>query len=193
MQDSKKILNAFTTTLLILSGVVFSISCKNDIESINQLTQDSEGPTATYTNVALEYSDTAKLQAKLIAEKILFFNRDKNKPYYEFPVGMEILFYNDNQGIKSRITSKYAIWLVDEELLEARDSVVARNIEEGQVIETEQMFWDQEKRLIYSEVFTKITTEDVVTFAQKGFEATQDFESFRLNGTKGRINIKDEE
>ncbi len=176
---------------LASSIILFTISCKNDIETINALF-GPERPTMVYTNASLEYTDTAKLQAKLNAQIIEYYVNGK-EPYYEFPKGIEVLFYDKYNKVNSIITSKYAIYKKEEELFEARDSVVAKDIEDGQTVETEQLFWDQRKKKIYSEVFTKISDEGGVHFGEKGFEANQDLSEYRLNGSVGTMRMKDEE
>ncbi len=194
LPGSKKIKKLIYRIMLLFSGsiILFLVSCKNDIDTINAFAVGPDRPTVTYTNVAFEYSDSAKLQARLNTKLVNYF-LEKEEPYYEFPEGIEVLFYDEEQNLQSVITSKYATFLVDKELFEVRDSVVAKNTQEHQTLETEQMFWNRKKQIIYSEVFTKITDEDGVHFGQNGFEASQDFSKFRLIGSKGKLKVKDEE
>lgn len=187
LQTLKKI------TLPVMVGLsLFVFSCKNDIEQINALAFNPDQPSVTINNVEFEYTDTAKLQAKLITSIVNYY-LNKEEPYYEFPNGIKVLFYNQDEKVKSTITSKYAIYKVEKELFEVRDSVVSINLEENQKVETEQMFWDQKKKIIYSNVFTKITSEDGVHFGERGFEASQDLSNYKLFGSRGDMRIKDEE
>ncbi|MBN1119264.1 MAG: LPS export ABC transporter periplasmic protein LptC [Bacteroidales bacterium] len=181
--------------MLLFGGsiiLVFNISCKNDIEKINALALGEGQPTVSYNDVSFEYTDTAKLQAKLITKSVDYYLNNE-EPYYEFPTGIKVLFYNSDEKVKTIITSKYAIYRVEPELFEVRDSVVSRNLQDNQVVETEQMFWDQAKKIIYSNVFTKITGEDGVHFGERGFEAAQDLSYYRLIGSSGNVKVKDEE
>lgn len=179
--------------LLLLGGIIlFTVSCKNDIETINALF-GTERPTMIYTNVSLEYTDTAKLQARLDTEILEYhLNEEDDNPYYEFPQGIEVHFFDEKEELQSIITSKYAIYMENEQLFEARDSVVAHDIKESQTVETEQMFWDMDKKIIYSKVFTKISNEDGVHFGENGFEANQDLSYYRLFGSTGTMRVKDE-
>ena len=188
---NKKIYKSIT--LLVFGSVMFFIlSCTNDIEKINALTLGSDIPTLTYNNAVIEYTDTAKLQAKLIASVIHSY-QEVEEPYQEFPEGIEIHFFDDDESIRSIITANYARYLINDEIFEARDSVVARDLKDNQKIETEQMFWLREKKQIYSKVFTKITNEDGTYYGDEGFEATQDLSSYRLIGSSGTVRVKDEE
>ena len=192
--DSKNSLQTFKRFVfpMMVGLSFFAFSCKNDIEQINALAFNPDQPSVTINNVEFEYTDTAKLQAKLITSLVNYY-LDKEEPYYEFPVGIKVLFYDQDEKVKSTITSKYAIYKVEKELFEVRDSVVSINLEENQKVETEQMFWDQKKKTIYSDVFTKITSEDGVHLGERGFEASQDLSSYKLFGSRGDMRVKDEE
>lgn len=192
--DSKKNKTSLKILLFafISSSIFYFDSCKSDIEKINSLGIGKDQPSASYFNVEFEYTDTAKLQAKLITPVVDYY-LNAEKPYYEFRNGIEVLFYNKNEQVSSRITSKYAIYYIEDELFEARDSVVSINFEENQKVETEQMYWDQNKKIIYSKLHTKITEESGVHFGEKGFEAAQDLSYYRIIGTSGEFEVNDEE
>lgn len=185
--------NALKIVPLILSGILFFIvSCKNDIEKINAFAENLEMPDQSGKNIRVEYTDTGKIQLRFIAPELKRYTSKEN-PYYEFPKGIEVYFFDANENLKSIITAKYSIYKEETQLWEARDSVVARNIQTGERIDTEQLFWDQPKKFIYSNVFTKITNEDGVHFGEKGFEAAQDLSNYKLIGSRGKVRVKDEE
>ena len=54
------------------------------------------------------------------------------------------------------------------------------------------MFWDEEHKKIYSHTQSRIVNEDGTFYGEKGFEAKQDLSWYRLNKSKGVVNIKDE-
>jgi LPS export ABC transporter protein LptC len=176
---------------MISSSIFFFDSCKSDIEKITSMVIGKNQPSATYYEVEFEYTDTAKLQAKLITP-IVDYYLNSEKPYYEFKKGIKVLFYNKDEKVSSRITSKYAIYYIEDELFEARDSVVSINFDENQKVETEQLYWDQNEKIIYSKLHTKITEESGVHFGEKGFEAAQDFSYYRIIGTSGEFEVDDE-
>jgi LPS export ABC transporter protein LptC len=192
LDSDKRTLIRKILLLSLSSSIFYFYSCKNDIEKINSLAIGKDQPTITYYDVEFEYTDTAKLQAKLITSIVEYY-LNAEKPYYEFKQGIKVLFYNNDQKVSSRITSKYAIYHEDDELFEVRDSVVSVNFEENQKVETEQMFWDMNKKIIYSDLFTKITEESGVHFGEKGFEAAQDLSYYRINSSRGNMRVKDEE
>ncbi len=178
---------------LFFSGFVLLLfSCRNDIEKVHAFASEMDLPELGAKDIEIEYTDTAKLQMRFKAPVVNQYSKAQ-EPYYEFPKGIEVYFYDKDEKVQSIITANYSIYFEKKELWEARDSVVARNLESGERIESEQMFWDQKKELIYSEVFTKITDEDGVYYGEKGFEAAQDLSYYRLKASTGKVKVKDEE
>jgi LPS export ABC transporter protein LptC len=191
--ENKKVKDRCKPILLLMSGIfIFFMSCKNDIEKINSFAEKLDIPNQYGKNVRVEYTDTGKLQLKFLAPEMKRFLR-KEDSYYEFPKGIEVYFYDSQENLQSIITANYSIYKEGPQLWEARDSVVARNIQTGERIDTEQLFWDQPKKFIYSNIFTKITNEDGVHFGERGFEAAQDLSNYRLIGSKGTVRVKNEE
>lgn len=177
----------------IMSGIIlFFASCKNDIEEINLYSDKLDLPNQSGKNIIAEYTDTGKIQLRFVTPELKRYLR-KEDPYYEFPQGIEVYFFDEMENLESIITAKYSIYKENTQIWEARDSVVARNIQTGERIDTEQLFWDQPKKFIYSNVFTKVTNADGVYFGERGFEAAQDLSYYRLIGSKGTVRVKDEE
>jgi LPS export ABC transporter protein LptC len=188
----KKLMQLQKLIPIAVFGIILSfISCKNDIEKINSFAENLEIPDQSAKNILMEYTDTGKILIRFLAPEVKRY-LTKDDPYSEFPQGIEVYFFDNNEKIKTIITAKYSILNQETQLWEARDSVVAKNIQTGEQIDTEQLFWDQPKKFIYSNVFTKITNEDGVNFAERGFEAAQDLSWHRLIGARGKMRVKDE-
>ena len=58
-------------------------------------------------------------------------------------------------------------------------------------INTELMYWDMKKELVYSDKYVRITTEDEILTGD-GFESNQDFSEWKILKPAGVISIKDE-
>jgi len=165
--------------------------CENDIERINLLTSETEIPKIKGTNIKVIYSDSAKVKVQILAPAYLQFP-DIERPYQEFPDGLEVYFYNDTMEIYSEIMADYAIYYFEEQLWHATGNVVARRLDNGDALNTEELFWDEEKELIYSDSYTKIQNEDGTFYGKRGFESDQDL-NWQLKGTSGTVKVQDEE
>lgn len=170
-------------------GLWLFFSCKNDIEIINTLTSEIDFPTESIQHLESIYSDSGKIEIRIMAPEVKRYG-NATEPYMEFSKGIEVLFYNDQAEISSQLTAKFAIYNETEKLWEARDSVVAINVN-GEVLNTDLLFWDEEKGLIYSNKFVKITTDDEVLFGE-GLEANQDFSDWVIKKPKGTIYLEEE-
>ncbi len=164
-------------------------SCKNDIEVINTLTRVIDLPTESIYHVESIYSDSAKIQIRIKAAELRRYG-NASEPYMEFPQGIEVLFYDDQANVSSQLTANFAIYHEMQKLWEARDSVVAINVN-GELLNTDLLFWDEEKGLIYSTRFVKITTSDEVLFGE-GLEANQDFTDWVIKKPKGTFYLEEE-
>jgi LPS export ABC transporter protein LptC len=186
-------LNKIFWPLIVLVSIIYLGSCKNEIGQIADLTKDLNLPNQSGKNYEVQYTDSGRLQLKFKAPIVTRFVKKEGGPYYEFPAGIEVIFYDKDANPESKVTSGYAKYFEVKNLWEARDSVVARNLKTNERLDTEQLFWDMNKKLVYSEVFTKITNIDGVYYGEKGFEAAQDMKKYKLIGSSGSMNLKDEE
>ncbi len=187
-------LNLSSWSFIILFVLFSATSCKNDIEYINALSDELNIPRQTGKNFKVQYTDSGRLQVIFKAPLIeRYFKGGEEGTYYEFTQGVEINFFDRYERLESVVTSRYAKYWEEKNLGVARDSVVGRNVKTGEQLNTEELYWDREKQLIYSSVFSKITNEDGVYFGEKGFEADQGFQNYKLIGSSGTVRVKDEE
>lgn len=176
--------------LLFILLIQMGSCVKNDIEVINTIAPISSLPTQSGRNIETVYTDSAKLQLIIRAPEMNRFTMNKEEPYIEFPKGIDVEFYSKEEEIQSTLEANYAIYYEAKELWEARHNVVAVN-KEGEVLNTESLFWDEKKKLIYSDKFVKITTVDEVIFGE-GFEANQDFTDWKIRKVTGTLYIENE-
>lgn len=165
--------------------------CKNDIETIQALTSEKDLPDVTGFNIEMQYTDSGILKGKILAAEVHQYNKVE-EPYNEFPNGMTAIFYDRNGNETSFIKADYAIFYTKKQLWEGRKQVYGENRVSGEKIETEQIFWDQAEKRIYSDKFTKITRTDGIHIGEYGFDAEEDLSPIQLRGYSGRVTIKDE-
>ena len=148
-------------------------------------------PEISADNVEIIYSDSGFVRMKLEAKYIRQFSKVED-PYIEFPEGIYVRFYDDSLNVESEIRANYAIYHTDDKLWDARGNVVASNLKNGEKLNTEQLFWDENKKTIYSNSFSRIETQDGTFYGQDGFESNQRFSKWKLKSSRGTVNIKDE-
>ena len=186
----RTVLNSNVGKLLIL--VLLLGGCENDIERINMLTDEFEAPTIQGTNIEVIYSDSAKVKVQILAP-IYKQYPTAERPYMEFEKGLEVYFYNDSAKIESEIRADYTIYYMEEQLWHATGNVVAQRFDSGDALYTDELFWDENEELIYSDSYTRVHSEGNTLYGKKGFRSHQSLSNWQLIGSSGTINVRDEE
>lgn len=193
MSDAaNNIIGSLYRIIVALAVILLFSGCENDIERINMLTDENVVPRVRGTNVKVIYSDSAKVKVQILAPSFQQFP-DVERPYMEFPEGMEVYFYDDSLRIESEIRADYTIYYTEERLWHATGNVVAKRLDNGDALNTEELFWDEGEKFIYSNSFTRIQNEDGTFYGKRGFESHQDLSNWQLKGTSGTVNVSDEE
>jgi len=182
------ILLALSCNVLI---ILLLCSCENDIQRINTITSTEILPDATGEKYEIIYSDSALIRVRVLADEIRQF-KSHEKPYFEFPKGMIATFYDDSMEVESTMRANYVIYYNEEHLWEAKNDVEIKNLKTNEQLNTEHLYWDENKELVYSNTYSRIVNDDGTFYGQKGFEANQSFSWWKLKGTKGTVNVKDE-
>jgi LPS export ABC transporter protein LptC len=170
--------------------VLIIISCENDIEVIKSFSQNTLMPRQSMIDAEIIYTDSGRVQLMITAPEIHYFN-ETSEQYTEFPYGVFTEFFDRDENVESQLSSKYAIYYTDKELWEAKDSVVVIN-QAGEILNTEQLFWDERNKIIYSNSFVKVTRPDEVIMGE-GFEADETFSRWKIKKIQGTIYIHDEQ
>lgn len=179
-----------TTLGVLLTIVVLFHSCKNSSDEIHAISVlDSMVSTEYAEGVKLSYTDSGKLKAVIYAPKTLMVH-SKTDPYTEMPDGVKAEFYDQNHQIESTIKSNYAISYQTRKIIEVRNSVEVVNVK-NEKLETEQLFWDQQKQQIYTDKYVKITTKNQ-TIRGYGMRANENFTKWTIHKPHGEIIIEDD-
>jgi LPS export ABC transporter protein LptC len=112
-------------------------------------------------------------------------------PNTEFRLGIRVVFYDGKTDPVAKINSKYANYTKPDNLWELKDSVVVIN-EGKDKLETEVLYWDQQRDLIYTDRFVKITNEDQIVMGT-GFESDARLVKRKIKKVSATIYLKDEE
>ena len=70
----------------------------------------------------------------------------------------------------------------------ARDSVVVIN-NKGEIMNTDELIWDEDKKIIYSNSFVKIRTADEIIYGN-GMTANENFTGYVIKNITGTIKVK---
>lgn len=170
--------------------ILILVSCENDIKTIASLSLTDSMPEEIAKNIQVIYSDSGRTKALL--ESPLMKKFELNDPYFEFPEGFKIIFYDSVMKPQTEITAKYGIRNEKSKIMEAKNNVVVKSISKEEQLDTEHLIWDETKRIIYTEVFVKITRPDRVIYGD-GLTSDQDFTAYTIKNLKGEFQVDPEE
>lgn len=171
----------------VVLGLCFVVGCENDKNEIYKVTAFDKSPLESIRNLETIYSDSGIIKVKVNAP--LLYKYTVPKTITELPKGLHIDFYDDSLKPVSQLTAKYAIHYELERKWEARKDVVVIN-KKGEQLNTERLIWDERTEKITSNKFVKITTEKEIIYGD-GFEADQNFTSYKIFKVKGHITVKE--
>lgn len=157
-------------------------------------TKDKEAPRVIYTGPLLEtenvvtlLSDSARLHARLTAPlEQIFENSDKL-----YPKSATVTFY-DKPG-KLVVNTIYAKWVKFDnakQLYILRGAVKVANVPEQQTLTTEELFYNQNQRKIYTDsaTFVRVQTPTEVLTGY-GLTANQDFSRYGILRPVGTFTL----
>lgn len=172
---------------LLAFTLLLQVGCENDIRTINALVDADTMPAEYAKNIEVTYSESGRKQ--VVLESPLMKKFTEEEPYIEFPAGIQISFYDGYGKVKSQLTADYGIRYEKTRIMEARSHVVVVNFEKQEQLDTEKLVWDENKALIYSDVFVKITTPDDVIYGD-GLESDENLDRYVIRNPSGEWQVE---
>lgn len=174
------------TPLCVMSCL--SSGCKNDLDEAKLITSRANVNIETGKNVVIRYSDHGNTKIQATAKTLTRFNVEK--PYLEFTDGIKLVFYSADKQVGTTLTAEYASAVENSNIMTARKNVEVINAK-GEKMNTEEIIWDEQKKIIYSNAFVKIATADEIIWGN-GMEANEDFTDYVIKKVIGKVKVKTE-
>jgi LPS export ABC transporter protein LptC len=175
----KNIVTAFAVTMFF--------SCTNDFGEVQKIGVLQNQPIGEAENIDLKYTELkadtteVKLLANLLSPKMLDYS-NRAFAFSEFPEGIELKVYNDD-GNKTTITSEYAIFYTETDLIDLRGNVViATHLKD--TLFTEQLYYNQKLEWVFTNerfVFKQISGKT----NGYGFDSDKTFKKYQIHEFAG--------
>ena len=78
-----------------------------------------------------------------------------------------------------------------EDVYKATGNVIIKNIEKGDRLDTEELFWSRKKEEVYTDKFVKIEQGGDLLLGD-GLTAKQDFSSYNIIKPKGKLSLNNQ-
>lgn len=161
--------------LLVLFGVFgsFIFSCRESVDP--EALKAYDGPINSATNIFLVQSDSAIVRSEITAPKQLEFLNGN----IEFPEGIEIKFFSKDGELETTMVADRGYFMKNENLYRGEGNVQIQNLPKDQKLQTEEIFWDQPGKKIYTDKFVTIQERQTL-FNGTGMEADDSFSNYTL-------------
>jgi LPS export ABC transporter protein LptC len=179
--------NIFNAAALII-GCCFVCSCENDKKKIEELTKDVVLREEA-SKVESYLSQDGVLKAKLTAP-LMYRVPNPDTVYTEFPKSLHVDFFDSTQKKETWLDCKYGKYFDNLNKVYLRDSVVVISIK-GDTLKCQDLWWDQNTKLFYTEKYAEYRTTDKKIYPGKGLEAAQDFSRVTFKEVTGVLKVKE--
>jgi LPS export ABC transporter protein LptC len=178
----------FIMPAVLISGMALLSSCEKKPIVVNDL-QIKDMPSLSGRNVETMYTDSGKVTLVVRTPFIQQFTK-KEDPHTLFPEGLTVLFYDKKTTPQASITAHYARYTEKDNQWELRDSVVAVNTE-GDILETELLYWSEPKDRVWSDRFVRFTLKDKIIMGT-GFESDARLTNGTIKNVSGTIYVDEQ-
>ena len=171
---------------LLLAGPLLLVGCQNLDGSAPQKPVLYTGPIVETTNVVILFSDSARLKFKLRAP--LEQKYEQGDMWYRR--GVLLTFYDHAERVQNTLRGNIGHFDKGKNLYHVRGHVQVESAVNKQKLDTEELFYDQNKQRIYTDQFVRIETESEV-LTGTGLTANQDFSRYTILHPTGTFSLKD--
>ena len=158
--------------LMLLFFVLLFVSCKSALEQEEIV---YNGPMMISSNVKTLYSENAVMKIKLEAQtQVVEQNGD-----VRYPDGVKITAYNKDGVIESTLKADSGKFEKALSIYTALGNVVVRNLLKDQQLETQKLFWYQNRKEVTTDMPVLITTLSEVIYGV-GMTTDESFSNYRI-------------
>lgn len=166
--------------LLIVFSTLIVFACENKTEPPRTDLKSSEIPDQESWNSTVVFSDSGNIKAILYAGHISVFN---SKAITIIDSNATVYFYKQNEIVSKLVGKRGKVFDTSKDI-EIYDSVMVTN-KEGNILQTQKLYWNNRLQRVSSDVYVKITTPTEVVEGI-GFESDQSLKNytiFKVTGT----------
>ncbi|KQB38156.1 LPS export ABC transporter periplasmic protein LptC [Flavobacterium sp. L1I52] len=164
-------------------AVTLFFGCESNFKKVQQNNFTEFTPTGDADNVNLKYTDSGLIKAVLVSSKMLDYAA-VDFPFTEFPNGIDVTVY-DSKAKKTHITANYAISYKFTHIIDLQGKVKIVS-QDGQMLETEQLYFDQKNEWFFTERKYKFTDLKGGSNGQ-GIDFSKDFKVINSQRITGEV------
>ena len=173
--------------LLAVSLVMLSFGCESNFKEIQKNNFSDFVPSSDADEINLKYTDSGRITAILVSKKMLDY-AVVDFPFTEFPKGIHVTLYDKNAK-KTVVTSNYAVSYKQTGIIDLQGKVKIVS-DDGQILETQQLYYDQKNAWFFTERKYKFSSPKGVSNGQ-GIDFSKDFKVINSQRITGEVDSAD--
>ena len=177
----------YLKSVVTVFAVTLFFGCESNFKEIQKINFSEFIPNSDADMVNLKYTDSGRITAILISTKMLDYS-SVDFPFTEFPKGIDVTLF-DKKAKKTFIKSNYAISYKGTNIIDLQGKVRIFT-EDGQTLETEQLYFDQKNEWFFTERRFKLSDPKGTSNGQ-GIDFSKDFKVINSQKITGEIESAD--
>ena len=178
----------YTLIAVTVFAVTLFFGCESNFKEVQKINFSEFVPASDADTVNIKYTDSGRITGVLISPKMLDYS-NLDFPFTEFPKGIDVTLYDKKQK-RTFIKGNYAVSYKNTGIIDLIGKVKISS-EAGQVLETEQLYFDQKNEWFYTERKFKLTDSKGVSHGQ-GIDFSKDFKVINSQRISGEIESNEE-
>lgn len=169
----------------MLAGMFFS--CENDLANIKLVTASDNSPDQIISNIHTLYSDTGVVRFEIKADRMEVYSIPVQKTV--FKNNFCVNFYKEKDSIEATLNAEYAEVIDGTNSFFVRNKVIFTNFEKGQILKTEELYWDQNTKRIRTEKAFEIIGKSSY-ISGYGMDANETFSEYNTHNVSAEFNTE---
>ena len=179
--------NNLKYTFSLIFSLIVLASCENSESNIRNFINTENLAVEQLTNSEIIYTESGNLKVKVMSRKMERFL--EKEEIIELSGDVQFDFYKlDSTNTRSVLTCEKATINSTTNIMISNNNVVLKDSGKKE-LKSEQLIWDKNKNLVYTESEITIQTEDEI-ISGVGFKSTPDFTEYEIKKAKGVFNLE---
>jgi LPS export ABC transporter protein LptC len=172
-----------TSYIVAILFCFFEMGCESNFREVQKMGFAEFSPSGDADGINLKYTDSGRITANLISPKMLDY-ATVEYPFTEFPKGIHLTLYDKN-GKQTYIDAKYAVSHKITNIIDLQNAVKISN-QNGELLETEQLYYDQKNEWFFTKKKFKFTSLKGVSYGE-GIDFSKDFKKVNSQKISGEV------
>lgn len=178
----------YIINIVTVLAVTLFFGCESNFKDVQKINFSEFVPGSDADTINIKYTDSGRITGVLISRKMLDYS-NLDFPFTEFPLDFNVTLYDKKQK-RTFIRSNYAVSYKNTGIIDLQGKVKITS-ETGQMLETEQLYFDQKNEWFYTERKFKLTDAKGVSYGQ-GIDFSKDFKVINSQRVSGEIESSEE-